>query len=92
MRAGFSFDSGSRGGALFATGCFYVRNRPQPSAIIRNVRRLRTVPSAVERLGAAIEGAFGEGFGWKRKRSELRATCKSTPSYVKQGWRNANLL
>ena len=33
---GFSFNSwGSGGRALFATRCFYVRNRPQPSAVGR---------------------------------------------------------
>ena len=34
---GFSFNSwGSGGRALFATRCFYVRNRPQPFATVRN--------------------------------------------------------
>ena len=38
---GFSFNSwGSGGGALFATHCFYVRNRPQPFATVRG-RALR---------------------------------------------------
>ena len=43
---GFSFNSwGSGGRALFATRCFYVRNRSQPSATVRN----RPQPFAVER-------------------------------------------
>ena len=43
---GFSFNSwGSGGGALFATRCFYVRNRPQPFATVRN----RSQPSATVR-------------------------------------------
>ena len=34
---GFSFNSwGSGGGALFVIRCFYVRNRPQPFATVRN--------------------------------------------------------
>ena len=38
---GFSFNSwGSGGRALFAIRCFYVRNRPQPSATVRG-RALR---------------------------------------------------
>ena len=53
---GFSFNSwGSGGRALFATRCFYVRNRPQPSATVRNrpqpsaTVRNRSQPFAVER-------------------------------------------
>ena len=43
---GFSFNSwGSGGRALFAIRCFYVRNRPQPSATVRN----RSQPSATVR-------------------------------------------
>ena len=43
---GFSFNSwGSGGRALFAIRCFYVRNRPQPSATVRN----RPQPSATVR-------------------------------------------
>ena len=43
---GFSFNSwGSGGRVLFATRCFYVRNRPQPFATVRN----RSQPSAVGR-------------------------------------------
>ena len=41
---GFSFNSwGSGGRALFAIRCFYVRNRPQPSATVRGraLRRCR---------------------------------------------------
>ena len=42
----FSLNSwGSGGGALFATRCFYVRNRSQPFATVRN----RSQPSAVGR-------------------------------------------
>ena len=37
---GFSFNSwGSGGRALFAIRCFYVRNRPQPFATVRNRSR-----------------------------------------------------
>ena len=43
---GFSFNSwGSGGRALSAIRCFYVRNRPQPSATVRN----RPQPSATVR-------------------------------------------
>ena len=57
---GSRFTLGVWGRALFATCCFSVRNRSQPSAAVRN-RVLRLLP-----LG---EG-FGEGLAWKRDVSD----------------------
>ena len=54
---GFSFNSwGSGGRALFATRCFYVRNRPQASATVRN----RPQPSATVRSRALRRCHWGK--------------------------------